>query len=126
MTNDVVRWLRFLPRTALQYAANHQALMVFVPVQPWHFSELGVASQAMLSGPGEVDSKVVTVETSLRNWSQRMALEYCESSLRGLVKVNPKHIGSGENQYMLSEVEGLEHKVYGRQGNPPIFNGAQP
>ncbi len=115
VTESTVRWLRFLPRTALQYAANNESLMVFVPVQPWHFAELGVATQTHLSGPGEIDSKVQTLEPRSGHWSHKFALEYCETSLRGLIADSPGYVGSGENQYMVSEIEGLPSKAYGRQ-----------
>ncbi len=109
------RWLRFLPRTALQFVRNGDGLMVFVPIQPWHYAELGVATQSELSGVGEIDSKVITTIPDGRQWSHSQAYEYCLSELRKLIDCNRDSTRASLSELMKTQVETLEGRKYGRQ-----------
>ncbi|WP_340250874.1 hypothetical protein [Sulfitobacter pontiacus] len=86
MTAGKIRWLRFLPRTALKYSPKPLGVSIFVPMQPWHFAELGCTNQSDLTGPGEADVKFVTFFPPNGVWTPEQGYEYCKTALTELLR----------------------------------------
>lgn len=122
MTDHWVRLPQFFDLHPIPLT-DHVCLLV--PVQLRHIFSQGVASQALLSGPGLTDMRVEEVQRGREPWTFDQAVAYALDNLQSFKSTGRSSTEVARHEYALAVVEAQSWVVRGRLCVAPCGMHAQ-
>ena len=113
-TVETELWVRFLPRHYSRLARADSNLSVIIPIHSRHIAKTGMPSQADLTGPGELDMKMVVPADETGVWAFERAFYYCVRQLNDFVAAQRDHQKSAYRHVIYECVEFLPDAFLGR------------